>query len=252
MKTFYIETDKYGQVLHDFSFHLLKAIEFHLWRYQDEGYNVLLSNGKDMPANKSWIPVGSVPFVLKSISNGVDKVTPLNVPEILLARRFTKREVLKNQTLVDIAQKERPVFIKESLIYKGVTDILYPESVLAEYPDTLYDVSEIIDIHSEWRVFIHQDDIVGVKSYGSDSMIPMVPNEAFIKEMVSVIYEYRMKGGIFPLSYTLDVGVNAKDGTFLIECHPFVSCGLYGFADYQRLPSMFIQGYRFLENQSRF
>jgi hypothetical protein len=45
-----------------------------------------------------------------------------------------------------------------------------------------------------------------------------------------------------PVAYTLDVGVN-NDGTFVIECHDFFSCGLYGFAKLDILPPMFSQWY---------
>jgi hypothetical protein len=44
-----------------------------------------------------------------------------------------------------------------------------------------------------------------------------------------------------PIAYTLDVGVNDKDGTFIIEIHTFFSCGLYGFVNHAILPNMFYQ-----------
>ena len=49
-----------------------------------------------------------------------------------------------------------------------------------------------------------------------------------------------------PLSYTLDVGIN-NNGTFIIEVHPFVSCGLYGFSDYRILCYMFENGFNYIK-----
>lgn len=48
--------------------------------------------------------------------------------------------------------------------------------------------------------------------------------------------------GQAPVAYTLDIGVKWKEGgneTFVIECHDFYSCGLYGFSDLNKLPFMF-------------
>ena len=52
-----------------------------------------------------------------------------------------------------------------------------------------------------------------------------------------------------PKAYTLDIGVNKKDGTFVIEVHNFFSCGLYGFSDHKLLPLMFISGWKELYKQ---
>lgn len=251
MNTFYIETDKNGQVLHDFSFHLISAIAFHKWRYQEERYKIIFSKGKKMTKGKKWIPIGSIPFVLETLGNGGDKVTPLNVPDVLSKSVFTKRNLHKDKSLAELCQLPRPFFMKERLVYKGVTDIIEEGDSLSEYPPTRYDASEVVEITSEWRIFVHQDTIVGAKPYGSEKVVPMIPDESLLSAMVSTIEEYRLRGGHYPLSYTLDVGVNGNDGTFLIESHPFISCGLYGFSDYQLLPAMMIQGYRFLEQQTR-
>ena len=52
-----------------------------------------------------------------------------------------------------------------------------------------------------------------------------------------------------PVAYTLDVYVtedimlddHSICNTFVMECHRFFSCGLYGFCDYSKLPYMFSQ-----------
>jgi len=53
-----------------------------------------------------------------------------------------------------------------------------------------------------------------------------------------------------PMSYTLDVAVTENNETCLLEVHPFVSCGLYGFADYRLLPTMFTTGYNWFKEES--
>jgi hypothetical protein len=42
-----------------------------------------------------------------------------------------------------------------------------------------------------------------------------------------------------PIAYTLDIGVFNVCDTFVIECHPMASVGLYGMSDHKILPHMF-------------
>ena len=90
-------------------------------------------------------------------------------------------------------------------------------------------VSEYIDIDSEWRAFVFNNELVGLHNYSGDFTI--FPDVKLIKIMIK---DFNYNG-----AYTLDIGVNLK-GTFIIECHDFFSCGLYGFEDYKLLPKMFI------------
>ena len=49
-----------------------------------------------------------------------------------------------------------------------------------------------------------------------------------------------------PAAYTLDVAVTETGDTVILEVHPFVSCGLYGFDQGDKLIKMLIDGYRAL------
>lgn len=245
---FIIETNQKGEVLHDFSFHLIQAIGFCNWKYGETQHTYTLSDGK-YDFDKDSIPVGSLQFVMTAMGNNVGKVTPLNVPEQLIENRFVKRAVKTRVSKNEVAEMQFPLFIKSADQYKSITDIFSSAGDIHTLPDGRYDVSEVVEIQFEWRVFVHQDRIVGVKHYSGEHLFPVIPDDEIVKDMVKTIEMSRYEGERFPLSYTLDVGVN-QTGTFLIEAHPFVSCGLYGFADYQVLPSMFIQGYRFMQMQA--
>ena len=95
----------------------------------------------------------------------------------------------------------------------------------------------MIDIDSEWRVFVFNQTLYGIQNYSGD--FTMFPDVKLIKEMIK---NYNNNG-----AYTLDIGIN-NDGTFIIECHDFFSCGLYGFSDYKMLPLMFINTWNKLIN----
>ena len=105
-------------------------------------------------------------------------------------------------------------------------------------PDDLigYQVSSIIhpEILSEWRVFVYKNKPQQVCFYSGDPLV--FPDSKIISTMIDSYSDES------PVAYTLDVYVNNK-GTFVLECHRFFSCGLYGFSDYRILPYMFSQGW---------
>jgi hypothetical protein len=65
------------------------------------------------------------------------------------------------------------------------------------------------------------------------------PDADYIKQ---VVYAYNG-----PSAYTLDIGIHDNE-TDLMEVHPFVSCGLYGFYDRDIIP-MLKEGFDWYQNQ---
>lgn len=247
MVTFILESDENGHLFHDFSFHLMHAIPYHDWMYGEKTYSFVLSS-KYTRKDEGMIPIGSLEFVMSHLQNP-ERVVPLNVPDMLNLNTFTKRDYHKLVSKDNLRTKRLPLFVKESLVYKGTTATITNVTQIEELPEVLFDVSEQKSIHSEWRIFVQQGIAVGAKPYLSESIMPITPDMDIVEAMIAVIESSRLKGEPFPLSYTLDIGVY-EDETFLIEAHPFVSCGLYGFSNYQRLPSMMVQGYRYFQQQS--
>ena len=89
-------------------------------------------------------------------------------------------------------------------------------------------VSTILDdIESEWRVFVYKGKGIDVKNYSGDPF-------AFPK--TERIYQFIDQYTEAPEAYTLDVAVT-KNGTWVLECHDFYSCGLYGCND-KNIPYM--------------
>lgn len=83
------------------------------------------------------------------------------------------------------------------------------------------------DIESEWRVFVYKGKGIDVKNYSGDPF-------AFPK--TERIYQFIDQYTEAPEAYTLDVAVT-KNGTWVLECHDFYSCGLYGCND-KNIPYM--------------
>jgi len=89
-------------------------------------------------------------------------------------------------------------------------------------------VSTILeDIESEWRVFVYKGKGIDVKNYSGDP---------FVFPKADRIYQFIDQYTEAPEAYTLDVAVTNK-GTWVLECHDFFSCGLYGSTD-KNIPFM--------------
>lgn len=231
VRTFLIQTTD-SMISNEFCFHLIKAIEFNNWFYNEKVYDYVLA---EKALKGTYVPVGSLEFVYDylKLEYGIEqeRILPINIPDALMELKFLKREVqVRGKGDIEL---NGPKFIKSAAAYKSFTEIV---NKVKDIPDGTYLVSDLIEINSEWRAFICNGELVGIQHYAGDFRI--FPDVSFVEEMVSLYTDG-------PRSYTLDLGIN-EEGNFLIESHPFVSCGLYGFADYKRLPLMFIQGFDFM------
>lgn len=239
MASFLIQTIN-DQIKHDFCFHLAQAIEYQNWYSNGIVSHVsYLDNDIKRPA---CIPVGSLEFVFEYVGyhyghRKQQPIKPINIPKELFYFKYLKRNCWANVIKKNI---NPACFIKSATAYKKYNEIIMDKYTLSFAPEDNYFVSELIDIESEWRCFVFRNKLIGINNYSGD--FTLFPDVSLIKE---VIDNYNN----CPLSYTLDVGIN-KSGTFIIEVHPFVSCGLYGFADYRVLPQMFVDGYYYLLGRS--
>jgi hypothetical protein len=161
------------------------------------------------------------------LSYNISNIKPLNIPDKLIKPEYTKRWIkLVKTTANTINTGKTPIFVKDNTKIKGWTNIVETNR---GYPPGDYLISEYIEIDSEWRAFVFNNRLIGLQNYSGD--FTMFPDIKLIKKMISDFN--------YPNAYTLDVGINDKE-TFIIECHDFFSCGLYGFSDYKMLPLMFI------------
>jgi len=244
-KIFLIQTEN-GQIVHDFCFTLTEAIRYDKWYYGDKNnYEYILS---DLPIRPQMnniqyyplndvIPVGSIEFVLKFLNDyyNIQNVKPINIPEQLMKSEYLKRKVWNVMTKLSWFNMEnKNIFVKSNEKIKGYKDIIEPQG---KCPSGDFIVSEEIEIESEWRAFVHKNKLVGLQNYLGD--FTMFPDTNIISEMIKTYVDC-------PPAYTLDVGINKQNGTFIIEVHAFFSCGLYGFNDYNILPKMLIQTFNWI------
>ena len=230
-----------NQIRHDFSFTLLEAIRFYNWirhgqdlatvRYVNTKYNSkgILQDPEFKKYHRTYIPVGSVEFVTQFLEefHGLTP-KPLNVPDELKPHAG---RVIFEGTNVNLDLIKGKWFVKSHDKIKGLTKVVDCPDILSVPPGghERYQISNYINIDSEWRVFVYKGKMVGLQHYIGE--FTLFPDVTKIKRMIE---DYKN----CPISYTLDIGINAE-GTFVIEVHDFFSCGLYGFTNNAILPQMF-------------
>ena len=230
-----------GQIKHDFSFTLLQSIDFKNWLSRNNPKDKIvvkyLNTHEKYSYNframyRSYVPVGSVEFVSSFCADIHNKIPkPINVPEELFVNTFqhTRREIF-NGTDENLKTLSHGMwFVKSNDKIKGFKEMMkIDDSHIWNLPKGNYQFSKYITIDSEWRAFVYRGKLVGLQNYSGE--FTKFPNVERIKSM---ILAYKSA----PVAYTLDIGVD-DDDTFVIECHDFFSCGLYGFADHSIYPNM--------------
>jgi len=244
------------EIRHDFSFTLLESIRYHKWLQGDDADVQVKYINWDThdsilcfkPFHQHYVPVGSVEFVLAWMNRfGVPTPKPVNIPDELNQPYYTKRPVI-NGTHNDIENLTHGKwFVKSNDIIKGMAEMLtIDDNHSWSIPIGEYQMSQHIQIDSEWRAFVYQGKLVGIKNYGGG--FGTFPDLKMVSHM---IWEYKSA----PIAYTLDVGVIESgtpfNETFIIECHDFFSCGLYGFAEHKIYPYMLYRWFHEYLNKNK-
>jgi hypothetical protein len=132
------------------------------------------------------------------------------------------------------------VFAKSAAIYKGFTGLLERKDLLpALEAHGPLDLSEEVEFGDEWRAFIHAGQLVGLHCY--TGLFSKVPSPGFVARVIESLQS--SYPGLD--SCTVDIGFIGDDEA-VVEVHPFVACGLYGFRDHRLLLPMFDLGYKAL------
>ena len=238
--------------IHDFSYELVNCKAYGRLYYELNGEKLELQYTDDLEFKNIenpdlWVPVGSVEFVSAYLRKfypeaAVTALLPLNVPDELFP--FAGRSIANCYNRDDFrtfAARIPDLWSKRPTIYrKNLQVIKDPFNGPIDYPYDATDfrgcqISPVIDILSEWRVFVFHGMILDCRNYAGDFF--MYPNPETIRQMVKV-YD-----AAAPVAYTLDVAVTPEGKTVVIECHRFFSCGLYGFSDIAKYPKMLSQAW---------
>lgn len=201
--------------------------------------NGKLKNKNDFPKSyQDAIPLGTINFVTAflNIFKNIEKMNPIEIPKCLRTNEFLKRKysIQKGENL---PQKGR-YFIKnasnlKTFSYQGPLEYLPYDEMSCIVPNDFYQLSEIVNILSEYRVYIVDGEVYAISHYDGNPNI--FPDVNLIKK-ANLIYSTQPD---YPRSYTMDIMVNEK-GTSILEIHPLFSCGLYTTL----LSDNFLYGYK--------
>lgn len=238
MANFLVQTID-GQVKTDFGFGLIEAVEAQNWRNAGR-HDVVLSDSITKSDFSSFIPIGTIDFTKRFLAcyHDIHTIYPINIPNELQTPNFLKRTLITQKW--DDIDLQRQMFVKSHETLKGFTDIISDKDKLPH--KGLYQISDVVDIDSEWRAFVFDKELVGLQYYSGD--FTLFPDVKLIKDMISSYNDS-------PPAYTLDIGVHNDIGSFIIEVHNFYSCGLYGFSDWKILPQMFLRSFYHLVKNKR-
>ena len=172
------------------------------------------------------IPIGSIEFVQKwlKLVHNIDRINPIEIPSILRKDEFLKR----TYKIVPFEQipSSGNFFIKDVSQLKGFSYNGYIEylknNVEFDFIDKthLFQVSEIVNVLSEYRVYIINGKIEAISHYDGD---PLVFPDAVLINKANIMWSTQKD---YPKSCTIDLMVTDR-GTSFCECHPFISVGLY-------------------------
>lgn len=254
-----------GKVTLDMCFQMERAKEYWDWKNPDDTFKIeygrldnfwfnelndLVKLGKFNP--EEWCPVGTVEFVEKYIrlffgnEKADNAMKPLNVPDCFLedcrfecGRYIYNRDLSKGNVDEDFSFEET-FFIKDNDRIKNPNNGIMTLQEAYDKGMRNVQLSTLIKNNSsEWRVFIHNGKAVDVRHYsGSPFEFP---------DMDIILDCYVPKLNL--MEGTLDVFVDNFNydtyvDTFVLECHKFFSCGLYGFDNNDILPLMYWRTYK--------
>lgn len=206
--------------------------------FKERGTNIIFYEDiLTVPVSKQHMIVGCLEHTYIYFERlGLEPLPALNIPDELMS--FTGREV-KKMTMSEFKQNRKlPIFVKPGGLSKEYSDIFNAGVITKEssrqnffngIPDTYpVLVSEVVDFVSEYRCYVINGELMGIKHYLGD--IRVFPD---VKVIDAAIKQYKTQ----PMGYTIDFGITSDGRTLLVEVNDGFSVGNYGLPDmvYSRL-----------------
>lgn len=197
----------------------------------ERGYTIIPYDGDDLentlfnkPINpEEDIIVGTVSSVSKFLKH-LGAEIPKSITYPLELRSFLKRDI--RESIVGELGNDFPYFVKPADDIKLFTGDVVSRKEHIEYirqdgatDETKVWVSELIDFQTEYRCFITNGIIKGIKHYKGDFKLFIDTDK--VQEMVDAYKDC-------PSAYTLDVGLDSDGDTVLVEANDFWALGSYG------------------------
>lgn len=216
--------------------HTYKMIDNKEFFYIDENEEQQLRKKNTFPMEyQNAIPLGTIEFTQNyfKIFYGIEKENPIEIPSILRTEEFLKRKYSIISS--DKIPKNGYFFIKDVsqlkvFSYTGdmglfMYDEIFDKPKKNDYSlhlnkKHLYQVSEVVKILSEYRIFVINNEIYSINNYDGD--VRLFPDIKLIEKAI-LLWSTQKN---CPKSYSLDVAITPR-GTIILECHILFSTGIY-------------------------
>lgn len=213
----------------------------------------------DLDCN-SYIPVGTIEFVTKYLNKFgyCSHEVPIEIPKYLQTDEFLKRDY--SICKWDKIPRQGEFFLKDisklkkygSITNATYTDIdeLFNYKPKSDFDATLvldknhlYQVSSILPIKTEYRVYVIGHEIIAITPYEGSPL--NLPDTKLLQKAVGLI-QLNEK---WLQSYTIDIAVG-NFGTAILEIHNFTSVGLYHALWGSELLYAYVDGINYLKNDN--
>lgn len=221
------------------SYELMSSMDFYKEFNDEESFSMqmILKSPEDFDERfQEAIPIGTVRFIEQYLQmfKGIEIDNAIEVPPVLRTDEFLKRKY----SIVprDAIPRTGEFFIKDAtqqklFSYKGDLEFFLNDEMFREKanefdnslrldPNHLYQVSEIVNILAEYRVYVIGRKINSMCVFAGNPLI--FPDADLIRKAVKLINAQSDS----PRSYSLDVMVTPR-GTAITEVHNFLGVGLY-------------------------
>lgn len=159
-----------------------------------------------------------------------------NIPKpidskIILDKHFVKEYYKRNIDIIPYEQlgKQRfPKFIKPYDKIKAFTGFVMKQGKIREVElygynhKGLFQVQDVIELESEYRVYIHRNNVIGIGHYNGNVMV--FPDTNRILEILDA-------SPVDKVSYTIDVGVTSSGETVIVEFNDAWAIANYGLKE---------------------
>lgn len=226
-------------------------------KYAHDYFRLTLQDLKELNLkySENEIPIGTIEFVTLYLNkvNGLKKENPIEIPKYMRTPEFLKREY--NIVTWDKIPRYGRYFIKDAstlkhFSYNGNLEYFIQEEMFEEAKETFdtslrlskdayYVISEEVQIISEYRVYVIDNEITAISNYDGDCTV--FPDIDLLKKVVKLVKDNEE----YLKSYTIDTMVTNR-GTSIIEIHNFTSVGLYTSCFGNELLTAYKQGIEYL------
>lgn len=223
-------------------------------------YELVSLKGLDDVKKENCYPVGTIDFVSKYMRNayGIESEVPIEIPTYLQTGEFLKRNYFIYKW--DEIPRKGEFFLKDvsqlkkfggivNTAYESIDDLFNYEpkgkfdSTLVLDKSHFYQVSEVLPIKAEYRVYVLDGEIEQISNYNGSPLY--LPDVGLLNKAVSLISRFEK----YLKSYTIDIAVGSF-GTAILEIHNFASVGLYSTLWGDNLLYGYIDGINYLINDN--